>query len=253
MEEIIEMSERTCLNCGAKLAIGARFCSSCGLAQTISKTDESNWQRMLIGLSFFFGLLTIICLVGNFSSNKGIDFLLLMDLLFMVITITGVGMSWNSIKPFLYWKSFKILKVIGYSVLSIILAIVVNVIINWLNKSMFGIETYYYEAFRHLRYAKLITILIIAVQPAIFEELAFRGVIQGGLSRIIEPQQTIYLTAFLFAILHMSFLSLFWLIPFAVLLSYLRNKENTLWYGIIMHFFFNATACFLEFFRLDVL
>jgi membrane protease YdiL (CAAX protease family) len=171
----------------------------------------------------------------------------------MVITITGVGMSWNSIKPFLYWKSFKILKVIGYSVLSIILAIVVNVIINWLNKSMFGIETYYYEAFRHLRYAKLITILIIAVQPAIFEELAFRGVIQGGLSRIIEPQQTIYLTAFLFAILHMSFLSLFWLIPFAILLSYLRNKENTLWYGIIMHFFFNATACFLEFFRLDVL
>jgi len=100
MEEIIEMAERTCLNCGAKLAIGARFCSSCGLAQTISKTDESNWQRMLIGLSFFFGLLTIICLVGNFSSNKGIDFLLLMDLLFMVITITGVGMSWNSIKPF---------------------------------------------------------------------------------------------------------------------------------------------------------
>jgi len=176
-----------------------------------------------------------------------------MDLLFMVITITGVGMSWNSIKPFLYWKSFKILKVIGYSILSIILAIVVNVIINWLNKSMFGIETYYYEAFRHLRYAKLITILIIAVQPAIFEELAFRGVIQGGLSRIIEPQQTIYLTAFLFAILHMSFLSLFWLIPFAILLSYLRNKENTLWYGIIMHFFFNATACFLEFFRLDVL
>lgn len=241
------------MNCDAKLAVGARFCSSCGLAQTTSRTDESNWQRMLIGLSFFFGLLTIICLIGSFSNNTAIGFLLLVDLLFMVVTITGVVVSWNNIKPFLQWKSFNILKVIAYSALSIILAVIVNVIVNWLNKSMFGVETYYYEAFRHLKYAKLVIILMIAVQPAIFEELAFRGVIQGGLSRIIEPQQTIYLTAFLFAILHMSFLSLFWLIPFAILLSYLRNKENTLWYGIIMHFFFNATACFLEFFKLDVL
>jgi membrane protease YdiL (CAAX protease family) len=94
---------------------------------------------------------------------------------------------------------------------------------------------------------------MIAVSPAIFEELAFRGVIQSGLSRMIEPQQTIYLTAFLFAILHMSFFSLFWLIPFAVFLSYVRNKENTLWYGVIMHFVFNATACFFEFFKLDVI
>ena len=253
MEELSEVTENTCMNCGAKLTVEARFCSSCGLAQTISKTYESNWQRMLIGLAFFFGLLIIICLIGNFSNNTEIGFLLLVDIMFMVITITGVGLSWNNIKPFLRWKSFNVLKVIGYSVLSIILAVIVNVIVNWLNKSMFGIETYYYEAFSHLKYAKLIVILMIAVQPAILEELAFRGVIQGGLSRIIEPQQTIYLTAFLFAIVHMSLLSLFWLIPFAILLSYLRNKENTLWYGIIMHFFFNATACFLEFFRLDVL
>lgn len=253
MEESIEITERACTNCGSKLGIDAKFCNSCGSAQTISKTYDSNWKTTLIGLSIFFGALTIICLIGNFSSNTEIDFLLLIDFLLIVITISGVGVSWKDVKPFLQWKSFNFLKVVGYSVLSIILAIIANVIVNWLNKSMFGIETYYYEAFRHLKYAKLITILIIAVQPAIFEELAFRGVIQGSLSRIIDPQQTVYLTAFLFAILHMSFLSLFWLIPFAILLSYLRNKENTLWYGIIMHFMFNATACFLEFFRLDLL
>jgi membrane protease YdiL (CAAX protease family) len=133
------------------------------------------------------------------------------------------------------------------------MALVVNVIVSWLNKSMFGVETYYYLAFGHLKYAKLITILLIAVQPAVFEEFAFRGVIQGGLSRIIDSNQTVYLTAFLFAIVHMNLISLFWLIPFAILLSYLRNKEKTLWYGVIMHFFFNATACFLEFFKLDIL
>ena len=253
MDEQPDIPERTCINCGTKLSIEARFCNNCGFTQVINQTYNTNWQRTLNGLLCFFGLLVIICLVGNFSGDTDIDFLLLMDLLFVVITIAGAAIMWNDIKPFLQWKKFNILKLAGYILLSVSLAIIVNIIIDWLNKSMFGVEVYYYQAFEHLKYAKLITILMIAVQPALFEELAFRGVIQSGLSKIIEPQQAIYLTAFLFAIIHMSFISLFWLIPFAILLSYVRNKENTLWYGILMHFFFNATACFLEFFKLDVL
>jgi len=253
MDEQLDIPEKTCINCGTKLSIEARFCNNCGFTQLISQTYSSNWQRTLTGLLCFFGLLVIICLVGNFSGDIDIDFLLLMDLLFIVITVTGAAIMWNDIKPFLHWKKFNILKVTGYILLSVSLAVVVNIIVDWLNKSMFGVEVYYYQAFEHLKYAKLITILMIAVQPALFEELAFRGVIQSGLSKIIETQQAIYLTAFLFAIIHMSFISLFWLIPFAILLSYVRNKENTLWYGVLMHFFFNATACFLEFFKLDIL
>lgn len=253
MDEQLDITERICINCGTKLAIEAKFCNNCGFTQAISKTYDSNWQRTLVGLLCFFGVLTIVCLIGNFSGDTDIDFLLLIDLLFIVVTVTGAAIMWNDIKPFLKWNNFNILKVIGYGLLAVLLAIIVNIIIDWLNKSMFGVEVYYYKAFEHLKYAKLITILMIAVQPALFEELAFRGVIQSGLSKIIEPQQAIYLTAFLFAIIHMSFISLFWLIPFAVLLSYLRNKENTLWYGVMMHFLFNATACFLEFFKLDIL
>jgi len=248
MDEQPDITERACTNCGTKLAIEARFCNNCGFTQAISKTFDNNWQRILIGLLCFFGALTIVCLAGNFSGDTDLDFFLLIDLLFIVITVTGAAILWNDIKPFLKWKSFNLLKVICYGLLSVLLAIVVNIIIDWLNKSMFGVEIYYYKAFEHLKYAKLITILMIAVQP-----LAFRGVMQSGLSRVIEPQQAVYLTAFLFAIIHMSFISLFWLIPFAILLSYLRNKENTLWYGVVMHFCFNATACFLEFFKLEIL
>jgi len=253
MDERLDITERTCINCGTKLAIESKFCNNCGLLQVITQTYDNNWKSILTGLLCFFGLLVIVCLTANFSGNTDIDFLLLIDLVFIVITVTGAVIMWKDIKPFMQWKNFNILKVTGYVLLSIVLAVVVNIIIDWLNKSMFGVEIYYYQAFEHLKYAKLITILMIAVQPALFEELAFRGVIQGGLSRIIEPQQAIYLTAFLFAIIHISFISLFWLIPFAILLSHVRNKENTLWYGVVMHFFFNATACFLEFFKLNIL
>jgi membrane protease YdiL (CAAX protease family) len=103
-----------------------------------------------------------------------------------------------------------------------------------------------------LKYAKLITILVVALQPAIFEELAFRGVLQEGLNKITDKKQAIFISAFLFTILHMSFISFFWLLPFALCLGYVRMKEETIWYGVLIHFCFNTTACFLEFFELNL-
>ncbi|HTE12397.1 MAG TPA: CPBP family intramembrane glutamic endopeptidase, partial [Chitinophagaceae bacterium] len=120
------------------------------------------------------------------------------------------------------------------------------------NKTIFDTESYYYSAFSHLRYAKLVTIVTVALQPAIFEELAFRGVMQGGLNKVTDTKQAIFISAFLFTLLHMSFISFFWLMPFALWLGYTRMKEETIWYGVIIHFCFNTTACFLEFFELNL-
>jgi len=92
----------------------------------------------------------------------------------------------------------------------------------------------------------------VALQPAIFEELAFRGVMQEGLNKITDSRQAIFISAFLFTLLHMSFISFFWLMPFALWLGYIRMKEKTIWYGMIIHFCFNTTACFLEFFELNL-
>jgi len=82
--------------------------------------------------------------------------------------------------------------------------------------------------------------------PALFEELGYRGYMLQTLLKVAEPDQAIYISAFLFAIIHMSFISLFWLIPFALFLGFVRIKEGTLWYGILIHFCFNLTACMFE-------
>lgn len=253
MQEPDNLSKDICSNCGAKLEKDVRFCNYCGFSQVLGNDTRINSLKILTRMLLFFGALTITSLIGNFSNSTGIDFLLVIDVLFIMIVTIGVGIYWTEVKPLLKWKGFRFSKAILFCLLSIVFAIVVNLIVTWINKSMFGVESYYYYAFEHLKYAKLVTILFIAVQPAIFEELAFRGIIQSNLNQIIDSQQAIYLTAFLFAIIHMSFISLFWLLPFAILLSYVRNRENTIWYGILMHFFFNATACFLEFFKLEIL
>jgi len=83
--------------------------------------------------------------------------------------------------------------------------------------------------------------------PALFEELGYRGYLLQTLLKVADKEQAIYISAFLFAIIHMSFISLFWLIPFALFLGFVRTKENTLWYGVSIHFCFNLTACLFDF------
>jgi membrane protease YdiL (CAAX protease family) len=143
-------------------------------------------------------------------------------------------------------------KLIAYASSSVIAAILVNYAVKWVNRTIFDSETYYYTAFSHLKYAKLITILVVALEPAITEELAFRGVMQQGLYKVVDKKQAIYIAAFLFALMHLSFISFLWLFPFALWLGYVRMKEDTLWYGVVIHFCFNTTACFLEFFELHL-
>jgi uncharacterized protein len=249
MEEIRDDSI-PCIHCNFSISREARFCSNCGSLQEKDYTERSSKQGYWLGsMIIFFVLELIVCLVANFNDTYGgIGALLVYDIIFIVIAVVWTGIMWEEVKPLLRWNNFSIVKVLLYSVAAIAGAIVVNFIVTWLNRSIFNMEEQMYEAFAHLNYPKLIMILMIAVQPALFEELSYRGIMQTGLGKVIEPRQAVYVSSFLFAIIHMSFISLFWLIPFAIILGNIRLKENTIWYGVIIHFCFNATACVLEFF-----
>ena len=89
----------------------------------------------------------------------------------------------------------------------------------------------------------------IALVPALFEELAFRGILYNYLGSFLDGHLTVMVTAFVFAAIHLNFFSLIWLVPFGVLIATLRRKYNTLWYGIIFHFVFNITACLFDLYR----
>jgi len=41
--------------------------------------------------------------------------------------------------------------------------------------------------------------------------------------------------------------SLLWLVPIGLAFGYLRDKHNTLWYGMIGHFAYNFSITFFEF------
>lgn len=94
--------------------------------------------------------------------------------------------------------------------------------------------------------ALLLNLLVMALIPALCEEMLFRGALQQLLCRAIRnPHVAIWLTAALFSLFHGE---LFAFLPRFVLglaLGYLFYHGGTIWYGVLMHFANNATVVLL--------
>jgi membrane protease YdiL (CAAX protease family) len=102
------------------------------------------------------------------------------------------------------------------------------------------------QAFLDQGYSWPMILGIVAVFPAIFEELAFRGVIVPGLLRVLSQKETIAVSAIMFMILHLSVPSAPHLLLLGVLVAVVRLKSKSIWPCVLMHFTHNATCLAFE-------
>lgn len=87
----------------------------------------------------------------------------------------------------------------------------------------------------------LMMFVVIAVIPAVGEELVFRGMIQTELMRAVRnPHLGIWLTAAFFSAFHMQFFGFVPRLLIGAFLGYLYFWSGNLWYPIIAHFFNNG-------------
>lgn len=248
MEIEIVSASHVCGTCQADIAPGSRFCTHCGNLQR--SPEELEIPKTWAGLNqilFLFGLQLIICLVFKFVD--GLDSfgdMLIVDTSMAGITVLFFAYNWKDNRKLLRWPNFSVQKLAMYCGVAFLSSLLVNYIVGWLNITLFDEDTNYYLFFLLSGHGKWWMIFCMAVTPALFEELAFRGVILQNLTKYVDQWQAVFVTSFLFAILHLTFISLFWLIPFAIFLSIVRLKEKTIWYGVCIHFCFNLTVCLLE-------
>lgn len=91
----------------------------------------------------------------------------------------------------------------------------------------------------------LANLTIIAILPAIGEELVFRGVIQQQLMRRIRhPWLAIVVAAFIFSVAHFQFEGLLPRMVLGILLGWLYWKTQNFWVPVIAHFFNNGIQVF---------
>lgn len=99
----------------------------------------------------------------------------------------------------------------------------------------------------------IINLLLMALLPAIAEELTFRGVLQ----RLFTPEHqssiphlAIWCSAILFSAIHMQFYGFIPRMLMGALFGYMLAWTGSLWVPILMHFTNNAMAVLLSFFAI---
>ena len=90
--------------------------------------------------------------------------------------------------------------------------------------------------------ALFFNIFLIAILPAIGEELFFRGAIQGVLQRKLNVKLAIWITAIVFSAIHMQFYGFVPRMLLGAFFGYLLVWSDNLWLSIVAHFSNNVLA-----------
>ena len=246
MENVAEQY-KNCQQCDSQIALTSSFCSVCGKSQNTSDLEYLDQRKQhLKYIGFFLAVELLMCILAC-TVYSSLTSILFFDGVFALSAVLFFILLGSDGIKLLKWPRFSILKLLGVTVFAVAFSYGVNQIIPWINTNIFNTaETSYSLQYIEHPYGNYIMIFSIAIMPAIFEELAYRGYLMEKFLKIMGKKETIYLSAFLFFLMHFSIASIFWMIPFAIILAEIRIRENTLWYGIIAHFCFNFTTCILD-------
>ena len=261
------MSDR-CAGCGAPALVGGRFCPRCG-QRLEGATDvvptrarprrapprrrraldvEAPWREFRPALLLWLGMLAVNGALGLLShlldlSSPWYDVTATvvtatltlaccaMDRLALAPALRGIGLDDRT-----WWHPLAA----GVS-----LAIFMQLYFGAL--AHFGAEFgSYSEDYRLHGWPVWSMYLMVSLAPAVFEELAFRGFIQGRLGSLMGPREAVAVQAAMFSVLHMSPMVFPSHFVFGVVLGGLRRTTGSLYPGMVIHGLWNAFVLWEE-------
>jgi membrane protease YdiL (CAAX protease family) len=243
--------DHNCFECSEAISEHHRYCPHCGTyqgAQAVSINVFNNAALRQVFL-FYFVYLFICLLVKHTNYFNSYSALVWIEFLLAAVTL---GFAWQNraqIIPLLSFKHFNFSIFVAVIAIAAGASFLVSLSVREVNITFFGSEVSYYNAFKPYYFPVVLMVWSIAVLPALMEELAFRGVMYNYCATFLDERLVVAVTAFLFAIMHLSLISLVWLIPFGFFIGNLRRRYNTLWYGVTFHFIFNLVACLIDLYR----
>ncbi len=87
--------------------------------------------------------------------------------------------------------------------------------------------------------------VLIALLPAICEEVSFRGVVLSGMLSRSKPWSAILITAFLFAVFHLSLHRFPGVFLIGLAATYLVWKSGSIFTGMLLHMLCNGYVAFV--------
>lgn len=225
-----------------------KYCSSCGkkrlaVSKEVKKVEITSDKNFISLLSYFFITIGVLSFSSfwEFSPDETNDFYILIILL----AALDIGYALYNGKPsFLFsTKELKFKKVLEVLGVLTIAGVAVHYLADFLNAALF-------DDYQEVQYITGdnwgVTILLIAVYPAFLEEISFRGFLFHNVEKLSNQRAAIIVTSLIFGITHLSFVSMIWHVPLGYYFAHYRAKYNTLWYGVIGHFFYNTFVTLID-------
>jgi membrane protease YdiL (CAAX protease family) len=240
-----------CRICDKKIKSYHRYCYNCGGYLGFDGMRQGLHKNPALQSAFsFFFIYLFVCLLVRFTDLfDEYSRLFWVEIFLAVITLAYTVSDFRNIKQALNFRNFSFVRLTGCISLAAIASVIINITVSKLNISFFGTDAGYYGRYRIYSMPALVMIYSIALNPAIFEELAFRGVIYNYLKSFLDERLVVIVTGFMFAIVHLSLISLFWLVPFGLLVGAMRKRFGTIWYGVVFHFTFNLIAVIFDLYK----
>lgn len=239
-----ESQEVECAACGRGLRAGARFCGGCGEGVGVQRKSRAfDDVRMLLG--FFLAAMAIAVFWGVWYQVTEDAF----------VTELGAGGSLAALTVgygFLHRELLAgVLRTAGFSVGGYALVAAVSVpgvlLVSAYVDSLHGVLGLQMESelAGFAGRSVLWPLLMVVVLPPLSEEVAFRGILYGGLRRSLSVGEAMFLSSFAFAMLHLSVMSLFTHLPLGAYFCWLRQRSGSLWPGVFAHACHNFGVCLL--------
>ena len=239
------------------VTVGPRFCRTCGaawqphwidclpctsqssLAPLAPLTIAGEWRAMKSALWLYFSLLLACAIgIGLSRSMGGVALELWVTGALSLTTLIWCVFSSKSVLPPLQklagpqWFALAI----GLSLVTYGIAVAV---IHGLDAIMHLPDEKMSGPFLDAGYSWSAVVVFICVQPALIEELAFRGVIFAGLTKALSGFESIMVSALMFMILHLSPARFPHTLALGVGAGYLRWKTKSIYPCMLMHFSHN--------------
>jgi len=244
---------RVCKACGKRISWAARFCPACGarhvsLAERRARTRREAGRWRLVKGCIVFYMIYLASIVPLFWAPEehlatGMLVVSLVDAALVIVYWRTSGFQFRPMvvmsRPAVKWTA------IALAALPAMLA--VNYVYHSRLLELFGVDAPgIADPFELAGYAFWVVVLAVCVMPAVWEEIAFRGLVQGRLSQAVGEREALVMTAVLFAIIHRSAISAPYLLALGLVLGALRRRSGSLVPGMVLHFLHNLGVVVFE-------
>jgi uncharacterized protein len=250
-----------CAGCQRKLTVGTLFCPGCG--QTVDGSAPAPTRRVddtvvrkrrfvehwdeLKRVGWLFGLLLATSLVfGWVARSESSPWpLVAASAIDALIVLVAAGLRWRKLTFLFRIHPIGARRWMEIAATSVAFVVVMSLYFGLLERLgvPFSQAT---ETLAQAGWPLWTALLLISLMPAVFEELAFRGVIQSSLDRIFNARDAWLIQAALFSLMHLSPIVFPSHFAMGLCFGLIRMRSRSLYPGMLLHAAWNALVVFQE-------